>query len=337
MHIHTEQIAGGAYFQSKPTAQDGLVFFGTPSRFVYALEAETGREVWKFELGAAVSGAPEFNEGRIFIGQQGGENDFYCLDAQTGRPIWSQDVGWVWGSPCVDAGQVFIPEIEGWAYCLNADSGQIVWRYRTGRSLCTEPFVNSKTAYFGGWDRNLYAFDRKTGDLRWKKFLSGGSDSGVPAIANDRIYLPIGSNLFRCLDARTGDTLWKYEKSNAIFNVTPAYHNGRVYISMLQGQGMGGIPVVAKIVALDASTGEQLWSHAGGGLTGPVVGKDEKVFVASTASPYLYCLDGQGNADGTPKLLWAYRMGDKVEESVPCLYGNLLFILSCDGFLHAVR
>lgn len=91
-------------------------------------------------------------------------------------------------------------------------------------------------------------------------------NQGVPAIAEDRIYLPIGSNLFRCLDARTGDTLWKYE-----------------------------------------------------------------------TSPLLYCLDGRGNADGTPKLLWAYRMGDKVEESVPCLYGDLLFILSCDGYLHAVR
>ncbi len=100
---------------------------------------------------------------------------------------------------------------------------------------------------------------------------------------------------------------------------------------------MGGIPVVAKIVALDAATGNELWSHAGGGLTGPAVGRDGRVFIASTASPLLYCLDGRGNDDGTAKLLWTYRMGDKVEESVPCLYGDLLFILSCDGYLHAVR
>jgi outer membrane protein assembly factor BamB len=78
-------------------------------------------------------------------------------------------------------------------------------------------------------------------------------------------------------------------------------------------------------------------SHVGGGLTGPVVGRDGRVFIASTASPLLYCLDGRGNDDGTAELLWTYRMGDKVEESVPCLYGELLFILSCDGYLHAVR
>jgi outer membrane protein assembly factor BamB len=337
MRIHTEQIAGGAYFQSKPTAANGLVFFGTPSRFVYALDASSGKEVWKFELGAAVSGAPEYHRGRIYIGQQGGENDFYCLDAKTGRPIWSQAVGWVWGSPCVDGGQVFVPEIEGWANCLDADTGAILWRYRTGRSLCTEPFVNEDTAFFGGWDRNLYAFDRETGHLRWSKNLSGGSDSGAPAIANGRIYLPVGGSQFRCVDAATGKTIWRYEMANTNFNVTPAYHEGRVYISILRGLGMGGIPVVAKVIALDAGTGKELWSHVGGGLTGPVIGTDNRVFVASTTSPFLYCLDGKGNPDGTAKLHWAYRMGNKVEESVPCLYGDSLYILSCDGYLHAVK
>lgn len=335
--IHTEQIAGGAYYQSKPTAANGKVFFGTPGRFVHALDAATGEELWKFELGAAVSGAPEFYKGRIYIGQQGGENDFYCLDAETGQPIWSQSVGWVWGSACVDNGQVFIPEIEGWAYCLDADTGAIRWRYRTERSLCTEPFVDQDTVYFGGWDRFLHAFERQTGKILWRKVLSGGSDSGVPALADGRIYLPIGGNQFRCLDAKTGRTLWRYKEDTTNFNVTPAYHDGRVYISMLRGLGMGGIPVVPKIMALDSNSGELLWEHDGGGLTGPVVGRDGQVFIASTASPYLYCFEGTGDSNGQAKLLWTYRMGNKVEESVPCLYGNYLYILGSDGYLHAVK
>jgi len=94
--IQTDQIAGGAYYQSKATAADGIVYIGSPSRFVYALDTESGKERWKYELGAAISGAPVFYNGRIYVGQQGGEDEFYCLDAKTGKMIWTQNVGWVW-------------------------------------------------------------------------------------------------------------------------------------------------------------------------------------------------------------------------------------------------
>jgi outer membrane protein assembly factor BamB len=91
------------------------------------------------------------------------------------------------------------------------------------------------------------------------------------------------------------------------------------------------------LYALDAATGRPLWSHPGTGVSGPVVGADGEIYVASNASPYLCCLDPGGNGDGTTEVLFAYRMGDRVLESVPCLYGGKLFILSCDGWLHAVE
>jgi len=93
-----DKLAGGGFHQSKPTAADGKVFVGTPSRFVFAIDHETGKEAWRFELGAAVSGSPSYGGGRIFVGQQGGEEQFYCLDASTGLPLWKQSVGWVWSS-----------------------------------------------------------------------------------------------------------------------------------------------------------------------------------------------------------------------------------------------
>ncbi len=331
--IHTEQIAGGAYYQSKPTAADGMMFFGTPSRFVYALDAYTGEEIWKFELGAAVSGSPEYYKGRIYIGQQGGENEFYCLDAKTGKPVWTQSIGWVWGSPCVTDGQVFVPEIEGWANALDAETGAIQWRFRSGKSLCTEPFVWKDFAYFGGWDRFMYAFDRKSGKLRWQFQQGGGSDSGAPIVTEDgRIFLSKGADKFHALDAKTGEVLWMMHKPYMGFNVSPAYHDGKVYIGLQRGRGLGGIPINPKVLCVDADTGKELWEHEGGGLTGAVVGKDGKVYIASTSTPFLYCLNPENG-----ELIWAYRFGDKVEESVPCLYAGMLYIMSGDGYMHAIR
>ena len=83
--IFTDELSGGTYYQSKPTAHRGKIFFGTPSGFLHAVNAETGEEIWKFEMCAAISVGPACADGRVFAGQQGGERFFYCLNAEDGR------------------------------------------------------------------------------------------------------------------------------------------------------------------------------------------------------------------------------------------------------------
>jgi outer membrane protein assembly factor BamB len=335
--ILTDQLAGGAYYQSKPTAADNRVYIGTPSRFVYALTADTGKPLWKTELSAAVSGAPVYNNGRIYVGQQGGDEAFYCLDARTGRPLWKQNVGWVWGSANVSDGLVFVPGIDGYVYCLDGQDGRIVWRHRTDRSTCGEPLVLGNKVYFGGWDHYLYCFEKRTGHLIWKYQLSGGSDSGAPITDGTRLFLPVGGAPFRCLDAQTGRELWRPTFGATVFNVTPAVQGGQVFISTLNGRGLGGVPVGAKVYALDVATGQLRWEFKGaGGLTGPVVGTNNRLYVGSTVSPYFLCLDAKGNPDGTTRCLWKVRLENKTEESVPALYKGRAYLLSSGGQLYAI-
>ena len=328
--ILSDQIAGGAYYQSKPTAANGLVFFGTPARFVYAVNAETGEEKWKFELGGSISGAPTYDNGRIYIGQQGAEEEFYCLDAETGKEIWNQKTGWVWGSATVSDGLVFIPCVDGYVMTLNAENGQMLWRHRFNMSVCSEPCVEGDQVFFGSWDNYLIAFDKLTGNVNWK-FQGGGTDSGVSIVKNGRIY-----SKNKCIDAKTGELIWEFKDGNSIFNITPAYHNGRVYMSCWHGLGLGGICVEAVIYCIDAETGEKIWTHLGGGLSSPVV-DDENVYFPSISDPYFYCVDAEGNGDGTTTCKWMYKMGNKVEESTPAIYKGKIYIMSSDGYVHAIK
>jgi len=338
--VLTDQIAGGAYYQSKATAADGSAFIGTPSRFVYALDTESGKELWKYELGAAISGAPVYNNSRIYVGQQGGEDEFYCLDAKTGKMIWTQNVGWVWGSATVSDGMVFIPGIDGYLYALDARNGEIVWRHRTEHSTCSEPLVMGDYVYFGGWDGYMYKLEKYSGKLIWR-LTGGGSDSGVAIGFDDKILMPgfgmRGMGL-RCIDATTQETLWTPQIPPENFNVTPAYHNGQAYISALFGGGLGGLPIAAKIIALDASTGEANWSFDGpGGLTGPVVGNNGYVYGGSTTNPYFFAISEKGNSDGTTNCLFRIRMANKVEESTAAIYNGKAYILSSGGYFYAIE
>jgi outer membrane protein assembly factor BamB len=334
--IWLEQVAGGAYFQSKVTAADGKIFFGTPSRFIYGLDSETGKEDWKFELGAAISVAPSYSNGRIFAGQQGGEEYFYCIDAKAGQKIWQQSLGWVWGSCSIADGKVFVPCIDGYAVCLDEKSGAIIWRHRTNKSLCTEPTIENDTVFFGGWDQFMYAFDIHSGKIKWNRYFDKGSDSGSQIAYNGKLYFPCPGSQFRCLDSETGKVEWNIHIDRSNFNVTPAFHDNRVFASAMIGRCLGGIAVGCNVYCIDIDTRETVWTHPGAGHTAPIVGGG-RVYFGSLASPYIYSVDEKGNGDGTTKCYWKFRMGNRVEESCGAWYNNKLYMLSSGGYIHAIE
>ncbi len=332
--VLTDQIAGGGYYQSKSIAANGRIFIGTPSRFVYSLDAETGKELWKFELGAAVSGAPVFDNNKIYIGQQGGEDDFYCLDASTGKLIWKQNIGWDWGSAAVSDGLVFIPGIDGYVNCLDAENGNIVWRFRTDKSVCSEPMIMGNYVYFGSWDAFLYKFEKSTGKLIWK-YDGAGTDSGVTIGFDGKLISPgLGMS---CLDEATGDVIWKPELTGST-NSTPAYHDGQVFVSNRPDGARIHQIENCKIIALDAKTGKENWSFDGpGGHTGPVIGNNGYVYSGGSINPFFYALSEKGNGDGTTDCLFRVRMAGKLLESTPALYRGRAYILSGGGYFYAIE
>jgi len=329
--VFADQLAGGTYYQSSPTVADDKVFIGTPSHFVFALDFKSGKEVWRFEVGGAISSAPAFSNGRIYFGQQGGEEHFYCINASDGSLMWKQTLGWVWASPNISGGKIFIPAVNGYVNCLREKDGAILWRHRTNGGAHPCPPVEDGIVYFGSWDRFIYAFAVEDGRLLWKRNVGGGFDSGAPIALDGKLYLPNGSNTFFCLDARTGKTIWKYTLEKSNLNASPAIHGKRIFLSVRARPG--ALPM-SKIYCLDSETGEFLWEHPGGGLGGPAVA-DGKVYFASASDPFFYCVDEKGNGDGTTTCLWKYRMGDRVEESCPAISGGRAFVLSADGYLYA--
>ncbi len=336
--IFTDQLSGGTYYQSKPTAYRGKLFFGTPSGFLHAANAETGEEIWKFEMGAAISVGPACADGRIFAGQQGGERFFYCIDAEDGSLIWKQTLpgGWVWGSAMVYEGLVYVPTVSGYAVCLDAETGHIVWMFPTAKSIPAEPAIDGDLVYFGSWSRSIYAFHRNTGEVVWK--ANGVAlDSGTLIAFDGKVYLPHHRNIFKVLDGATGEILNDGNTSDeekgtfSDFNATPAFHGGRAFFSARGGIGLHGVPLFSTVYCVDPETAEILWTHPdGGGLSAPAVASG-RVYIASGNSPFFYCLDEE-----TGKPLWIYKLGHRVEEATLCIYRDKVFVLAADGYVHAI-
>ncbi len=331
--VQADELACGGFHQSKPTAVGGTVFVGAPCRFVFALDARTGAERWRFELGAAVSCAPAWapepgGAGTVFAGQQGGENDFYALDAATGLPRWTQALGWVWSSATAADGRVYIPGTDGYLNCLDAATGHILWRYRTGRAAHPEAPLDAGRVFFGSWDHFVYAFDAADGRLLWKFHTGGQPDSGAPIAHGGRLYVPMGGKRLACLDAATGTLLWETRTEGGCMNASPALWRGRLLVST--SVRSGAIPPASELRCLDAADGTEHWRAPGGGITGPCAAAD-KVYTASTSDCWFRCLDGE-----TGREVWRVALGDRVYESVPAIHMGRAFFLAEDGFLYAI-
>ena len=337
--IFTDVLSGGTYYQSKPTASQGRLYFGNPAGFLYCVDAETGKENWKFEMGAAISVGPAIADGKVFAGQQGGERFFYCVDAESGELVWKQTIpgGWVWGSAAVDDGLVYVPTVNGYAVCLDADTGHIVWMYPTAKSVPAEPAIDGDLVYFGSWSRSLYAFNKKTGQIVWKE--NGiGLDSGTLIAYEGKIYLPHHRNIFMYFEAKNGEIL-SHGNANpdemgqfSNFNATPAFFKNRAYYTARVGNGLRGVPMASRIYCVDSATASIHWTFPdGGGLSAPAIASD-RVYIGSGNTPLFYCLDAY-----TGKPLWIYKLGQRVEEATLCIYRDKVYVLAADGYVHAIK
>jgi outer membrane protein assembly factor BamB len=98
--------------------------------------------------------------------------------------------------------------------CVEAISGKEVWRYDLPRSVHTELAADARSIYAACRDGYLYALDRQTGKLRWRRSLGSALTAG-PALATYAgghftlaVYAVSTEGLAACLSPVDGAVLW---------------------------------------------------------------------------------------------------------------------------------
>jgi quinoprotein glucose dehydrogenase len=227
--------------QTNPLILNGILYGITPTQKTFALNAATGKLLWKFDSGIKGTqpdrGLAYWSSGtsaRILVGVM---NFLYALDAATGKPI--SDFG--------DAGRIDLRENLGRE---PASANSI---YLTSPGIVFEDLIivggrNPET--LPAPPGNIRAFDVRTGKLRWsfhtiplpgefgyetwpsEAWKTSGAANNWAGMSLDPVrgivYVPtgsaafdfygadrIGDNLFAdcllALDARTGKRLWHFQ------------------------------------------------------------------------------------------------------------------------------
>ena len=153
-------------FQATPIESNGCVYMGTSTGWAFAINADSGKLVWKRKLpvgapgllGTGIVGSPAVDHGRVFVAVSQSDTPYgAALDQRTGKLLWKttlvkQTGAYNDASPVVARGMVFVG-FNGDEEKPTARGGFTVLDARTGGLLVrtyTVPDDAFKNGYNGG-------------------------------------------------------------------------------------------------------------------------------------------------------------------------------------------
>jgi outer membrane protein assembly factor BamB len=205
---------GPSAFAQSPASTDGeRIFIGAWDQNVYALDAATGKEVWRYratERGFYFSAAiarPAVADGRVFI--PANENVLHAIDAVTGVRVWTRSAPgdkFGYSSPVVVNGRIYIGTLgdRGEVHCLRADTGESVWTTATGATIYeSSPAVADKTLAIGSVNGTLSLLRLDDGTRVGEYRFPPGLFISSPAAVRGRIYAATFAEIVAALDVVT--------------------------------------------------------------------------------------------------------------------------------------
>ncbi len=326
---------------SSPTIVDGIVYFGSQDKNIYAVSAWSGALLWSFTTKDFVESSLAVANGKVYTG--GDDGYVYCLDAYKGNLIWVTSVNGdlpftfstmvLKSSPAVSDGIVYVGSLDGNLYALDANNGQVVWKAATVGPIGCSPAVSNGAVFFtsqGPTTGVLYKLDSRSGSVIWTRpipyvlvFTGGKELLGSPSVAAGIVFVPSNVITYYAVSEMTGEVLWNFTNPSAgeFIYCSPIYVNGKVFL-------------IDKfnIACLNATTGKVIWSfYTGDELYVAPTYADGKIYDV-TSQRHIFILDAANNGAkletmDMPSSSW----------SSPTIANNMLYIGCNDWNLYAFR
>jgi len=245
--------------ESSPLLRGRRLYFGAWDHGVHAINAKTGRRIWRFQADNEVNTSAAYWRGRIFIASDSGT--LYALSAKSGKQLWS---------------------------------AQSQSRFGSREFFYATPTVAYGRVYIGNTDGTMYVFGAKSGRLLWARPL-GTYIYGAAAVYNRKVFVGTYDGKFYALDAATGDVRWQIDARGAV-HAAATVMDGRVYYAVCSSCGEAASRSVARgpdsTYAVRARDGKRVWRFPAGKYANPVVADRERVYVTGRAGVYALARKG---------------------------------------------
>jgi len=218
-----------------PYCLQDIVFFSASDNYFYALNANNGSLIWRYQAGDIDPFSPPVVnelEATVFFGS-GEDSSLYALDMYTGQKKWIyKSTGEVLGvSITKSKGLVFATDYSNRppsssVFAVKSSTGERVWSHDFISHYSPTCYGDNKVYFITGTD--FYALDDSTGNIVWTYSL-GSSYFNIPSYKDSVVYLgsrPYDSII--ALNSADGSVKWKYTTGDWV-DSSPYVENGVVY------------------------------------------------------------------------------------------------------------
>ena len=257
--------------------------------YVYAVNLQTGAEVWRYPAKAA-TGTPFYAtpvltpDGQLIVSSF--DHKLYSLNPQTGVENWRFEQAkdrWI-GGALVTNDTIFAPNSDYNLYALTL-TGAPKWvaPFQADQAIWGTPVSDGTNVYFGTLGRHVYAVNAQTGKQNWVQTVTGAI-IGSPVLGLDNtLYIGTYGGALVALNSQNGEILKQDNTSSWIWS-GPAQDGTNVYVGDASGM----------LYSFPMAGSGQPWTQQ---LNGAIVGSplvSGTTIVVGTESGNVYFMDDTG-------------------------------------------
>ncbi len=187
------------YINGAPAISNGKAVFGGCDGLLHVVNAETGDLISRFEIATYVASSAALDGNIAYVGDYDGS--FSSLD------FLKENVNWVFrneesklpflASASIKNNKIYIGNRDSHMYCLDKDSGDLLWKINTGGRVDASPVVTSSGILVANMRGDLLLLDPDEGKIKWSYEL-GSAISGNPAVTRDHIIIGAADGRVYC-------------------------------------------------------------------------------------------------------------------------------------------
>lgn len=232
--------------------------------------------------------------------------------------------------PVVGHGIVYQPQQRGLFFALDARTGKVRWRKRTGRCSAASPAL-WRDLVIQSWmdfdpcpqDRPgatgyVVAWDARSGRRRW--IFRAAPIESSPLVVRGTVYVGSWDHNVYALDARTGRLRWRAQSqarfgTREFFYATPTVAYGRVYIGNTDGT----------LYTYGARSGRLLWARPLGSYIYAAAAVWRRLVFTGTYDGRFYALDA-----ATGDIRWV-REAPGAVHGAPTVMNGVVYYATCSS------
>ncbi len=209
-----------------PLVNGERVYVAAMDHHVYALDPDTGEEIWSTNVGGAMAAQPTLDaeNGLLYVGAFDGR--VHALRADTGELLDGFDFqaeNWIWSEVLLADDRLYTTSLDGQLYALDPETGEVIAPYPfdaaaagdAESAIRSAPVQAGENVVFGTEAGRVTAVRDGRQQWTWLSPVPASPIYTTPVVNGDRVYVVLMNGHVQSFDANSGAAGWTFALSEA--------------------------------------------------------------------------------------------------------------------------